>query len=433
MPEAMTGRSWGARLNSRWVQLILGVIAMMAISSPQYVWTLFVKPLQSSVGGGLAVIQVTFAILVVLQTWLSPMQGYLIERFGPRKLISVGAILTGSSWIFAAYAHDILSIYLSYGVLGGIGTGIIYVGIVGLMVRWFPDRRGMAAGMVAAGYGFGAAITTFPISVMITKSGYEYTLIIFGLLLGGITLLAAQGLRLPPAGFVQTVAVATVNRQNQRNVGPGEMLKTPIFWLLFFMMVLMSTGGLMVISQMGAFAADFGVAKTLVFGFAALPLALTLDRLTNGFTRPFFGWISDHIGRENTMGIAFLLEAMAIFLLFSFHSNAAVFVVLTGLVFFGWGEIFSLFPSTLTDTFGTEHATTNYGFLYMAQGVGSVLGGPLAALLHESTGSWMPVFAAIIVLDTITAILAFLVLKPMRQRWLDRVNALATRAIPANA
>ena len=229
MPEAMTGRGWEARLDSRWVQLILGVIAMMAISSPQYVWTLFVKPLQSSVGGGLAVIQVTFALLVVLQTWLSPLQGYLIERFGPRKLISIGAILTGSSWIFAAYARDILSIYLSYGVLGGIGTGIIYVGVVGLMVRWFPDRRGMAAGMVAAGYGFGAAITTFPISTMINKSGYEHTLIIFGLLLGGITLLAAQGLRLPPAGFVQTVAVATVNRQNQRNVGPGEMLKTPVF------------------------------------------------------------------------------------------------------------------------------------------------------------------------------------------------------------
>jgi MFS family permease len=191
-------------------------------------------------------------------------------------------------------------------------------------------------------------------------------------------------------------------------------LRTPLFWLLFAMMTMMSTGGLMVISQFSAFARDFGVADVTVFGAAALPLALTIDRITNGLTRPFFGWVSDHIGRENTMGLAFLLEAVAISLLLAYRENATALVVLSGLVFFGWGEIFSLFPSTLTDSFGTKNATTNYGFLYMAQGIGSILGGPMAALLREETNSWIPVFLLIIAMDVLTALLALFLLKPMR-------------------
>lgn len=195
------------------------------------------------------------------------------------------------------------------------------------------------------------------------------------------------------------------------------MLRTNVFWLMFFMMTMMSTGGLMIISQFASFSRDFGVAKVVLFGFAALPLALTIDRITNGLTRPFFGWISDRIGRENTMAIAFLMEAAAVTAMVLLRDNTLVFVLLSGVVFFGWGEIFSLFPSTLTDTFGTKYATTNYGFLYMAQGVGSVLGGPLAALLHDKAGSWLPVFAIIITLDVLTGILALAALKPLRKRY----------------
>jgi MFS family permease len=202
------------------------------------------------------------------------------------------------------------------------------------------------------------------------------------------------------------------------DVAPKAMLKNPIFWLMFAMMTMMSTGGLMVISQFASFAKDFGVANVMVFGMAALPLALTVDRITNGLTRPFFGWVSDRIGRENTMFIAFMLEGAAIALMLYYRENALAVVVLSGLVFFGWGEIFSLFPSTLTDTFGTKNATTNYGFLYMAQGVGSVLGGPVAAMIHDGTGSWMPVFSLVIAFDVLTALLAFFVLKPMRRAYL---------------
>lgn len=406
---------------NRWFQLVLGLVSMMAISSPQYVWALFTKPLTDSLGVNLAEVQVTFSLLIVLQTFLSPWQGWLIDRFGPRILLSAGAILTGLSWALAAGATTVTGLYLTYGVLGGIGTGIIYVGTVCHVAQWFPDRRGLATGLVAAGYGFGAILTTFPISHIIRASDYRHALLDFGVIFGVVGLISAQGLRRPEKGWEfapreLTPGVPT-HKQVSRSFTPAEMLKTPIFWLMFVMMTMMSTSGLMVVSQMGAFTRDFGMADVLVFGFAALPLALSIDRFANGLTRPFFGWVSDRIGRESTMVIAFALEGLAMTIWLLMRKDAAAFVLMSGVVFFGWGEIFSLFPSTLTDTYGSKHATSNYGLLYTAQGVGSVLGGPIAALLHQATGSWIPVFEAIIAMNFATAILAHVALKPLRRRW----------------
>ncbi len=403
---------------SRWTQLGLGLIAMMAISSPQYVWTLFVKPFQATTGAALPAIQITFSLLIVLQTWLSPLQGFLVERFGARFLITLGCLLSGVGWISSSQITSLTGLYLTYGLFCGIGTGIVYIGIVGLMLKWFPDRRGFATGVVAAGYGFGAILTTFPIDAMIKSSGYQSTLLTYGIILGGIGALAGLFMHAPPADHHEVLNMESVPQV--ADVGPKVMLKTPLFWLLFVMMTMMSTGGLMVISQFAPFMRDFGVADVIIFGMAALPFALTFDRITNGLTRPFFGWVSDKIGRENTMFMAFSLEAVAVFLMLYVRDNALLFALMSGVVFFGWGEIFSLFPSTLTDTFGSKNATTNYGFLYMAQGIGSVLGGPIAAAMHDATGSWQPVFFTIIAMDALTALLAFFVLKPMRKNYLSQ-------------
>ncbi|WP_409034735.1 oxalate/formate MFS antiporter [Raoultella ornithinolytica] len=400
----------------KWTQLSLGLICMAAISSPQYVWTLLTRPLTEKLGVGLAELQVTFSLLIILQTFFSPFQGRLVERFGPRLLISIGTVMAGLSWVLSAQVSGLAALYLVYGGLGGLGTGIVYIGVVGLMVRWFPRHRGFAAGAVAAGYGMGAIMTTFPVSVSLGQYGLEQTMTVFGILFAAVGLLVSQGLKLPPDSGALPASRSVA--QSTRQFTSREMLRQPLFWLMFAMMAMMSTSGLMVTSQMAVFAEDFGISKAVVFGMAALPLALTIDRFTNGLTRPLFGFISDRYGRENTMFIAFALEGVAMTLWLACRDDPMLFVLLSGVVFFGWGEIFSLFPSTLTDTFGSEYASSNYGWLYISQGIGSIFGGPLAALLYQHTQGWGVVFSCAIGLDFITAALAIALLKPWRARFI---------------
>jgi oxalate/formate antiporter len=389
---------------------------MAAISSPQYVWTLLTKSLSAKLGVDLPALQVTFSLLIILQTFFSPFQGKLIDRFGPRLLISIGTLLSGFSWIISSQISNLTEFYLVYGCLGGLGTGIVYIGVVGLMVKWFPQQRGFAAGAVAAGYGMGAILTTFPISISLGSYGLEQTMMVFGGLFALVGFLASQGLKVPVNVDLQPNS--TRLEQSKRQFTSKEMLRQPLFWLMFVMMAMMSTSGLMVTSQMAIFAEDFGISQAVVFGLAALPLALTLDRFTNGLTRPLFGFISDRYGREKTMFIAFALEGVAMTLWLMCREDPLLFVLLSGVVFFGWGEIFSLFPSTLTDTFGSQNATANYGWLYMSQGIGSIFGGPLAALLYQHTQGWHVVFGMAISFDFITAALALWVLKPWRSRFM---------------
>lgn len=406
--------------SNKWIQLILGLICMASISSPQYVWTLLTKPMMDKLGVPLSELQITFSLLIVLQTFFSPFQGKLVDRFGPRLLISIGTLLSGLCWVLSSFATSITAIYLLYGIVGGLGTGIVYIGAVGLMVRWFPNNRGFAAGMVAAGYGMGAILTTFPVSNSLAERGLDSTLIIFGIIFAIVGVIASQGLKNPPATIAD---VKTIVETTTKNYTPKEMLKTPLFWLMFIMMTMMSTSGLMVTSQMAVFAHDFGITSVTVWGMAALPLALTIDRFTNGLTRPVCGFISDRIGRENTMFIVFALEGVAMTIWLLSKDTPMLFVLLSGVVFFGWGEIFSLFPATLTDTFGSKHATANYGWLYISQGIGSILGGPLAALLYEHYHNWTIVFSMAITVDFVSALLAFLVLKPWRKRFVNQDDA----------
>ena len=402
----------------KWTQLILGLICMASISSPQYVWTLLTRPLTEKLGVGLPELQVTFSLLIILQTFFSPFQGRLVEKFGPRLLISIGTILAGCSWVLSAHINGLTALWLVYGGMGGLGTGIVYIGVVGLMVKWFPQQRGFAAGAVAAGYGMGAILTTFPISLSLGSYGLEQTMTVFGIIFALVGFLASQGLKLPPTTASQPASKNVA--QSAKQFTSREMLRQPLFWLMFAMMAMMSTSGLMVTSQMAVFADDFGISKAVVFGMAALPLALTIDRFTNGLTRPLFGFISDRYGREKTMFIAFALEGVAMTLWLACREDPMLFVLLSGVVFFGWGEIFSLFPSTLTDTFGSKHAAANYGWLYISQGIGSIFGGPLAALLYQHTQGWHVVFSCAIALDFITAGLALLVLKPWRARFISK-------------
>ncbi len=413
-------------LRNRWLQLIVGIVGMVAIANLQYGWTLFVSPIDNQFHWGKAAIQVGFSLFVLAETWLVPFEAYLVDSYGPQVVVAVGGIMVGLAWILNSAADSLAMLYAG-GIIGGIGAGIVYGTASGAALKWFPDRRGLAAGLTAAGFGAGSALTIIPIANQIKASGYQSAFFTWGILQGAVVLACAFLMRAPQKQDFAGVAVP-VESQTTQDFTPLEMLKTPAFYLLYVMMTMLAMGGLMATAQLGPIAKDFQVADNPVslFGLtmAALPFALSLDRILNGVTRPFFGWVSDHIGRENTMFIAFGLEGIAILLLITFAHIPVLFVIFSGLTFFGWGEIYSLFPATCGDLFGKKFATTNYGLLYTAKGTASLLV-PVGSLIAGSTGNWYPIFILAIAFDWIGALLALFALKPLRTHWLSRQAAIA--------
>jgi OFA family oxalate/formate antiporter-like MFS transporter len=402
---------------TRWGQLIFGIICMVMIANLQYGWTLFVNPIDQKYHWGRASIQVAFTIFVLMETWLVPFEGYLVDRFGPRLMVCGSGILVAIAWMINAYADSLALLYLA-AAIGGIGAGVIYGASVGNALKWFPDRRGLAAGLTAAGFGAGSALTVVPIANMIASSGYEAAFWWFGIGQGVVVIIFSLFLRAPEAGEVAIPAAPAV-LQSRRDYGPIEVLTTVPFWVMYVMFVMVGTGGLMATAQLAPIAKDFKIdtipVSILGLTLPALQFALSIDRVLNGITRPFFGWVSDHIGRENTMFIAFMLEGIGIYALLHFASDPFLFVILSGVVFFAWGEIYSLFPATLTDIYGRKFATTNYGLLYTAKGTAALLV-PLGNVLTSWTGSWTAVFVIAAILNIIAAVMALVALRPVRRR-----------------
>ena len=397
----------------RWVQLLVGIICMVMIANLQYGWTLFVNPIDQKYHWGRAAIQVAFTIFVLTETWLVPVEGWLVDRFGPKIVVLVGGFLVAIAWVLNSVADDVWTLYIA-AAIGGIGAGAVYGTSIGNALKWFPDRRGLAAGLTAAGFGAGSALTIIPIQGMIQSSGYQATFLWFGIGQGIVVVALSLLLRAPQPG---EAPASTRVQQSARDYTPVEVLASPIFWVMYVMFVLVGAGGLMATAQRAPIATDFQVAKIPVsllgLTLPALTFALSIDRVLNGLTRPFFGWVSDNIGRENTMFIAFGLEAVGIWALSVFGQDPLMFVILSGLVFFAWGEIYSLFPSTCTDVYGAKYATTNAGLLYTAKGTASLLV-PLANVLAAASGSWHAVFLVAALMNAVAAIMALAVLKPLR-------------------
>jgi MFS transporter, OFA family, oxalate/formate antiporter len=404
-------------LKNRWVQLVLGILAMVMVANLQYGWTLFVPPMAAEHQWSKGAIQLAFTLFVLAETWLVPVEGYFIDRYGLRPMVALAGILVGAAWLIDAQAQS-LSVLYAGALIGGVGAGIIYGATIGNAVKWFPDRRGFAAGLTAGGFGAGAALTVIPIAHMIKSSGYHATFATFGIIQGLVVLAVALLLVKPPI-------LAPDDRENSAaaasdaGAAPKVVLRTPAFYLLYGMFVMIATGGLMITAQLSVMATDFKIADTPVsllgISLAALPFALALDRVFNGLSRPVFGAISDYIGRENTMAVAFGLQAVAIIALLSVAHNAALFVVLSGLTFFTAGEIYSLFPAVCTDIFGRRFATINYGLLYTAKGVAALLV-PVGSYVTAVTGSWNAIFEVIIAFNVVTALLALFALKPLRRQ-----------------
>ncbi|MFZ1213832.1 MAG: oxalate/formate MFS antiporter [Pseudolabrys sp.] len=420
---ATSARASSARASdaTRWAQLVFGIVCMVMIANLQYGWTLFVNPIDQKYHWGRAAIQVAFTIFVLAETWLVPFEGYLIDKFGPKVMVCGSGALVAIAWVINSMADSLFLLYVG-AAIGGIGAGVIYGASVGNALKWFPDRRGLAAGLTAAGFGAGSALTVIPIANMIQSSGYQAAFLWFGLGQGIVVMLVGLMLRAPQASEVSAPAAPAV-MQTKRDFGPAEVLRTPVFWVMYVMFVAVGAGGLMALAQLAPIATDYKIAgipvSILGLTLPALTFALTIDRVLNGICRPFFGWVSDHIGRENTMFIAFFLEGVGIYALLYFANNPVLFVILSGVVFFAWGEIYSLFPATCTDIYGRKFATTNYGMLYTAKGTASLLV-PLANVLTSATGSWHAVFYVAAILNIAAAIMALLVLKPMRIRAMAR-------------
>ena len=395
-----------------WVQLIIGVICMAAVANLQYGWTLFVNPIDAKYHWGRASIQVAFTLFVLIETWLIPVEGYLVDRFGPRWVVLAGALLVGLAWALNSVASSLPMLYVG-AALGGIGTGCVYGTCVGNALKWFPGRRGLAAGITAAGFGAGAALTIGPIGTMINSSGYEQAFLVFGLIQGGLVFVMAWLLLVPPA---QVANVVVKPSQTAHGYTPAEVLKSPVFYVLYIMFVLIASGGLTMAASMAPIAKDLKIDKIPVelFGMAmpALAFALFLNRIFDGVGRPFFGWLSDQIGREYTMALAFFVGACALFTLSQVGSNPVTFVLVTALYFGVYGEIFSLFPATQGDTFGSKYAAANAGMLYTAKGAGSLLV-PVAAIIAKNHG-WGAVFTVGMSFNIIAALMALFVLRPMR-------------------
>jgi OFA family oxalate/formate antiporter-like MFS transporter len=402
----------------RWMQLVIGVICMVMIANLQYGWTFFVPDIQKTFGFDRAAIQWAFTLFVLFETWLVPVEGWFVDKYGPKIVILFGGLLCGIGWVMNSYASTLNAFYIAQ-VIAGLGAGAVYGTCVGNALKWFPDKRGLAAGITAAGFGAGSALTVAPIQSMIASSGFQAAFFNFGIGQGVIVVALSFFLAAPKKGQVPEVVNNANIIQTRRNYTPGEVARQPIFWLMYFMFVIVGAGGLMITANLKPIASDLKVDNVPVtlmgLTLTAITFAATIDRVLNGLTRPFFGWVSDNIGRENTMFIAFAMEGVGIYLLYLWGHDPVWFVLLSGFVFFAWGEIYSLFPSTCTDTFGSKFAATNAGLLYTAKGTAALLV-PFANYLQQSSGSWDGVFLIAAGANILASLLAIAVLKPWRRK-----------------
>ena len=402
----------------RWQILIPCVFAMLAIANLQYAWTLFTTDITRSFHARLDQVQWTLTFFIIAQTALFPINAYLVDRFGPRRIVTLASLLVAIGWIGAGRVNSLAALYAVYAI-GGVGAGGVYSACVGVAMKWFPDRRGLCVGVVAGSYGFGTALTARPVAYLIESHGYRSAFIIFGAIQGVVVLVAAQFLRMPPAGWLPAgweAIKAKIQRkvyQSSRDYTPGEMLRSGSFYLLYLMMTLVTASGLMLAAQLKPIGVTYGYDKYALFGgFTVLTLTLSVNQVLNGSARPFFGWVSERIGRYDTMAIVFVMEAIAITILTLVVARPFWFLIISALMFFAWGDIYSLFPAAIADIFGSKHATTNYAIQYTAKGIGSILASPGAALLMAATNSWIPVFWGAVACNVIGAGLAVLWLKP---------------------
>lgn len=408
----------------RW-QLAACVVAMAAIASPQYAWTLFTGPLTRGLNTSLSHVQIAFTVFILAQSWLVPILGYLMDLLGARMVVALGGVLVGLGWVGAGLATSLWELYLFY-ALSGVGVAAVYGACMGLALKWFPDRRGLAAGLAVGAYGSGAALTVVPIRHLIEGAGYRTALTVWGFLLGATVVLAAWPMMAPHPGWRPSEHASSAGSSHDpsfhaRGVTPPEMLQSGAFYLLYLIAVLVTFGGLMVSAQLKPIAAARGIDHVeLLPGVDAVALALMANLVVAALARPFWGWLSDRIGRYHTMALAFGFGGLSILGLLLSGQDAVRFVVFCALTAFTWGASFVLFTATVGDTFGSTYAATNNGIHYTSKGVAAIFAGWGAAWLVEAAGNWAVVFWLGALCNFAAAFLVLCVLRRAITRTVER-------------
>jgi len=346
----------------------------------------------------------------------------------------------GGCWILYSVAESLPVMYFA-SLLGGVGIAGVYGGTIGNSLKWFGDRRGLAVGLTASGYGAGSALTITPIDAMLRDKGYRRTFLIWGIIQGCGILLFGIFLRTPTKQEEDLVSVAGKQKkaatkektgcdlciQKIKKCGPGvpmqksedftllQVIKTPLFWIMYACFFFAAVPGLIATAQLAPFAKEYHIPENI------LTLALTVDRILNGMSRPISGWISDSIGREELLFLAFIVEGFGFLFLWLWGESYTAFIIVTGMLFFAYGEMFSLFPASLADTFGRKHVTSVYGMMYTAKGVGSLLI-PVADIIWEQNGSWKPVIIICYALSFAAAVLIIVLVRPIKHRFIRAIK-----------
>ncbi len=410
---------------NRAMQLAFSAVATVMLANLQYGWTLFVNPMHDANHWNRTAIQVAFTIMIFVNTWLAPLEGWLVDRWGPRPVVVVGGFFAALSWAMNSRAQSLEVLYVS-AVIGGLALGCVFGTCMGTALKWFPDKRGLAAGMIAAGYGLGSAITAAPLSTMIRVDGYRHAFLFFGLV-QGIAIMILGLLLVKPAVRAEALAPRRTIYQGPE-LKPSQTIRTGVFWLTYLVYLLIAFGGMVLTAQLGPLARDFGLENRsiVLLGVSApvLTLAVSIDNFANGITRPIAGLVSDIIGRENMMLLMFSLEGVALAGLAAAGRQPLGFIVFAALTFLFWGEIFVIFPAICGDSFGIKNAAANNGLLYTAKGA-AALAVPLASMLVAATGTWNSVLIAASVSSLLAGLLARFVLVPLRMKMRTAVPAAA--------
>jgi OFA family oxalate/formate antiporter-like MFS transporter len=414
-------------MHKRWIQFGSALVSMIMIANLQYAWTLFTKPLHDAhTTWDEKALGFAFATFIFLETWITPVEGWLIDRLGPRLFLTAGGILVGIGWTSMGYAQTLPQLYVFYGI-AGVGAAFIYSGSIATALKWFPDMRGRVSGLITAGFGAGSALFIPTIARILNHSGYKTAFLYTGIFQGLVIIIAAQMLHNPGPDFqVSPAAKKPVSpriRRNTQDFNSLQMLATPHFWVLYVGFVLTSIGGLMITAQASP------VGRSLKILPAVIVAAVAWSRVANGAGRIFWGWFSDLVGRELAMVIPFTLQALSLLAVLSLgRLSGTWFVITMTAVFFTWGSMFSLFPAIIGDYFGAKCATSNYGFLYTAKGVASIFGAGIAAMLFKKYGSWnVPVYwTAALTLVSAVLILALRALPLPSQRQEQEPSTLIT-------